>query len=159
MNILDIAIIAFIVTECMNVLVLYFKPELKYGNGIGVFAAYFRARDDKELALFTRYLINWVANAKFIFVSLLSTILAYGSYNVKFFAVISLILTILMYYISLAPIIHKINKEGGLTTKNYNRILNIMITCILIILIAAAVYYKVALEPEIAQNHICGICK
>ena len=38
--ILDIAIIIFCIMELGNVLILYFKPESKLGNGVAVFDAW-----------------------------------------------------------------------------------------------------------------------
>ena len=40
MNILQVVIIVFLILEILNVVVLYTKPGMKEGNGIGIFKAF-----------------------------------------------------------------------------------------------------------------------
>lgn len=47
--ILDIAIIIFCIMELGNVLILYFKPDSKLGNGVAVFDAWRDVKEDKNL--------------------------------------------------------------------------------------------------------------
>ena len=47
--ILDIAIIIFYIMELGNVLILYFKPDSKLGNGVAVFDAWKDVKEDKNL--------------------------------------------------------------------------------------------------------------
>ena len=61
MNILSIAIIVFLVLETSNVIMLYFTPGTRMGNGMGVFDAYEKSKKDPEVHALLRYLINWVA--------------------------------------------------------------------------------------------------
>lgn len=58
MNLLSIAITAFIVLESLNVIILYFTPTSKKGNGVGVFNAYEKSKDIPEVHNFINYLIN-----------------------------------------------------------------------------------------------------
>jgi hypothetical protein len=46
MTILTISIIAFLVLETLNVLMLYFTPGTRRGNGLGVFNAYEKSKAD-----------------------------------------------------------------------------------------------------------------
>ena len=67
MNLAQIVIIVFILFELMNVFVLYFKPESKKANGVGVFKAWEKSKNDPEVHEFVKYLVNWVAGTKIIF--------------------------------------------------------------------------------------------
>ena len=62
-----IVILAFILLEFSNVLALYFAPGSKYANAVGVFSAWEKSKQDPEIHDFVRYLVNWVAGAKLIF--------------------------------------------------------------------------------------------
>ena len=75
MNLPQIVIGFFIIIELTNVLALYFNPETKKGNGIGVFNAWEKSKLDPEMHNFVKYLVNWVAGSKLIFISLLIVIL------------------------------------------------------------------------------------
>jgi hypothetical protein len=46
-----IAIVLFIIIETLNIATLYFKPELKVGNGIGVFKAFEASKQYPEIWL------------------------------------------------------------------------------------------------------------
>ncbi len=48
MDILSVAIIAFVVLESLNIGMLYFRPGSRLGNGIGVFNTYRKAEADPE---------------------------------------------------------------------------------------------------------------
>jgi hypothetical protein len=47
-DILSVAIIAFVVIETLNIGMLYSRPGSRLGNGIGVFNAYRKADADPE---------------------------------------------------------------------------------------------------------------
>ena len=87
MMVLSMAMIAFGVLEILNVLMLYFTPETKMGNGVGVFNAYEKSKADPEVHALVRYLINWVAGTKLIFIALLAVVVVVGkaarSYSVS----------------------------------------------------------------------------
>ncbi|MFI3252231.1 MAG: hypothetical protein R3Y60_03725 [bacterium] len=133
MGILDYAIIFFIVMELTNVIVLYFKPQFPYANGIAVFDSYEDAKKDEPMYLFVKYLKNWVANVKLIFIVLLMVIVAFGDETLKVAAVIVLILSIFVYYISLHPLIRKLDKMDKISPKGYSNILFAMITGFIVI--------------------------
>ena len=44
MNILEIGISVFVFIEFLNIIMLYFMPESKMGNGVGVFNDYLDLR-------------------------------------------------------------------------------------------------------------------
>ena len=68
MNILQIGILIFALIETGNILMLYFSPGSKMGNGVGVFNAWEDAQKDDRMRPFVAYLVNWVAGAKLIFI-------------------------------------------------------------------------------------------
>lgn len=128
MDILSVAILIFIVLETMNILMLYFVPGTKKGNGIGVFNAYEKSKNDPEVHSLVSYLINWVAGTKLIFVFLLVVVLLEGSEKTRLFAVIALILSILSFYWRLYPAISKMDKRNEISPAGYSRTLFSMIT-------------------------------
>ena len=129
MDVLSIAIVAFVVLETLNIGMLYFRPGSRLGNGVGVFNAYQKADADPETGELVRYLVNWVAGTKLIFVALLVVILATGSQATKTFAVVALILSILSFFWRLFPAIVRLDKAHKITPPGYSRTLGIMIAC------------------------------
>jgi len=127
--ILTVAISVFLVLESLNIAVLYFQPSSRLGNGVGIFNAFERSKADPELHALVRYLVNWVAGTKLIFVALLIVILITGSAATKAGAVAALILSILSFFWRLFPALVRMDREGQLTPRGYSRTLGIMITC------------------------------
>ena len=129
MDILSTAIAVFLVMETLNICILYFYPNSRIGNGVGVFKAYDVSRSYPEVHTLVNYLVNWVAGTKLIFVALLIVILATGGTTTKLFAVVALILSILSFFWRLFPIIKSLDKAGHITPSGYSRTLGIMIAC------------------------------
>lgn len=127
MSILSIVIIIFIILETLNIFMLYFTPGTSRGNGMGVFNAYDKSRLDPEVYALVKYLINWVAGTKLIFVVLLIVILITGDSTTKIFSIIALILSISSFFWRLYPIIKKMDSDGQITPKGYSKTLGIMI--------------------------------
>lgn len=48
MSILSIAILFFIIMESANVLIFYFWPDSRLGNGVGVFNAFHDSADEEQ---------------------------------------------------------------------------------------------------------------
>lgn len=141
MNILSIAIIIFIILETSNVFMLYFMPSTKKGNGVGVFNAYEKSKSDPEIHAFVKYLINWIAGTKLIFIALLIVILFTGDDTAKAFSVGALIISILSFFWRLYPAIRKIDADGQLSPKGYSKTLGIMIACFIGVFITALVIF------------------
>lgn len=139
MNLLNFAIIIFIVLETMNVAILYFRPDSKKGNGVAVFNHYHKSQTSEEARLFIKYMINWVAGTKLIFILLLIVILFTGNELTKILSIFSMIIAISTYYFRLDPIIKKIDGGGGLTPGGYSKTLKTMITGFIIMFIIALV--------------------
>ena len=139
--ILNIAIIFFVLMETSNVLILYFAPDSKLGNGVAIFNPWFKAKEDESSELFAKYMANWVAGVKLIFIVLLLVILFTGSETTKLFAVFAMILSIATYYFRLNPIIKKLDRMGEITPKGYSKTLFMMITGFMLMFSIAAIVY------------------
>lgn len=141
MTILTIAIIAFLVLETSNVIMLYFTPGTRRGNGLGVFNAYEKSKADAEVHALVKYLINWVAGTKLIFIALLIVILITGNNTTKLFSVAALILTIFTFFWRLYPAIKTMDSKDQISPKGYSKTLGWMILVFLIVFAVAMIIY------------------
>ena len=139
MNILTIVIISFLVLETMNVLTLYFAPGSKLGNGIGVFKAWEGSKHYPEIHDFVKYLVNWVAGTKLIFIFLLIVILFSGDENTLLLTAVALIASILSFYWRLFPLIRKMDRDSQIEPKNYSTVLGLMISGFIVVFLVATV--------------------
>lgn len=141
MDILSIAIIIFCVMELGNVLILYFMPDSKLGNGVAVFDSWNDVKEDKALNLFSHYMAYWVAGVKLIFIFLLIVVLLTGTEITRVWAVVVMILSIATYFWRLHPIIKKLDKMGEITPKGYSKTLGLVITGFLIMFSLSLIIY------------------
>ena len=141
MNILQIAILVFVIIESLNILTLYFNAGSRIGNGLGVFDAYEQSINDQETGPLVRYLIDWVAGAKLIFVMVGIAVLFSKEELVQVLVVIAFILSILSFYYRLFPNIRKLDQEGKITPKGYSKTLNFMIIGFLAMFVVALVLH------------------
>lgn len=141
--ILDVAITIFVLMEISNVIIMYFKPDFKYGNSMIAFKTWSEMQENEENKLFTKYLVNWVANCKLIFLILLIVILFCASPTIKVYSIISMIISIGIYFISLFPIIRKLDKKGKIYPKGYSITLSIMILGFILLFTLALILYFV----------------
>lgn len=128
MNVLSVVLMIFVVLESSNIIMLYFTPGTRRGNGMGVFNAYEKSKSNPEIYPLVNYLINWVAGTKLIFVLLLLIIVFLGNDTIKLVSIVALILSISSFYWRLYPIIKSMDKEGQITPEGYSKTLGIMIT-------------------------------
>ena len=140
MSILSLSILIFIIVESANVIILYFWPGSRLGNGVGVFNA-FSNSESEEQRLFSSYLVNWVAGVKLIFIFLLGVILLIGTQQVQLWAVVAMILSIATYFWRLHPIIKKLDARGCITPKGYSKVLGAMISGFLLMFLIALILY------------------
>lgn len=143
MNILDIAIIIFIIMEFANVCILYFTPDSRLGNGVAVFNEWENSKKNEDAHLFARYMTYWVAGTKLIFIVLLLVILFTGSQLTKICGVGVMILSIATYFWKLHPIIKQLDQKGQITPKGYSKVLGYMILGFLLMFSVAFVLYFV----------------
>ncbi len=141
MNVLNIAIVIFIVLESANITILYFFPESKFGNGIAVFNEYFNTQKNENSKLFVKYLVNWVAGTKLIFIALLLVVLFLGNDMVKIHSLSFMCIAVSSYYFMLHPILRKLDQNAEVTPKGYSKVLFIMITGFIAIFILAIALY------------------
>ena len=137
MNIITIVIIGFLVLEATNVATLYFYPESKYSNGVGVFKAWEKSKSDPEIHNFVKYLVNWVAGTKLIFILLLIVILYEADNQILTLTGIALVISIASFFWRLSPLIRKMDREGQISPKNYSAILAWMILGFILVFLTA----------------------
>jgi len=141
MIILSISIIIFIVMEFANVMILYFKPDSRMGNGVAVFKAWEDSKKDENLHMFVQYMTNWVAGTKLIFIFLLIVVLLIGSETIKLYSVIAMILSISTYFWKLHPLIVRLDEQGEILPKGYSKQLKTMISGFLTLFSVALIIY------------------
>jgi len=141
MDILSISIIVFIFMETANVLILYFTPDSRLGNGVAVFNAWEQVKKDESLRLFAHYMVYWVAGTKLIFIVLLLVVLITGTEMTRLYSVTVMIFSIATYFWKLHPIIKRLDKMGEITPKGYSRTLGRMITGFLVMFSLAFVLH------------------
>ena len=127
--------------ELGNVLILYFMPDLKLGNGVAVFDSQNEVKEDKVLNLFSHYMAYWVVGVKLIFIFLLIVVLLTGTETTRVWAVVAIILSIATYFWRLHPIIKELDKMEKITPKGYSKTLGLMITEFLIMFSLSLIIY------------------
>lgn len=139
--ILKIAIAVFLVMELSNVLIMYFKPNFKYGNSMHTFKQWYKAQNNETERLFVKYLVNWVANCKLIFLTLLAVVAVFGNELITVCAIIATILSIAIYFVSLHPIIAKLDRLGEIQPRGYSRTLAVTIGSFMLMFSFALLLY------------------
>jgi hypothetical protein len=137
MNMIRLVIIGFIILETTNVIALYFFPGSKYANSVGVFKAWERSKQDPEIHDFVRYLVNWVAGTKLIFLLLLIVILFTANAQGLFYTGVALVISISSFFWRLFPLIRKMDREDQIEPNNYSAILGLMISAIVLLFLVA----------------------
>ena len=137
MSFLTIVTIGFLVLEFANVVVLYFKPEFKYANGVGIFKAWEKSKLDPEVHDFVKYLVNWVAGTKLIFILLLVVILVVADEQTLLFSGGALVISIASFFWRLFPLVRKMDRDDQIQPMGYSLILGIMIGAFILIFLAA----------------------
>ncbi|MFI3325416.1 MAG: hypothetical protein R3Y35_04495 [Clostridia bacterium] len=143
MNVLDIAIIAFVIMEFTNVCILYFAQDSKLGNGVAIFKHWEDSKKDENAHLFAKYMAYWVAGVKLIFIVLLLVILFTGSDITKIWGVVAMIISIATYFWKLHPIIKTLDSRGQIVPAGYSKALGMMIGGFLIMFSGALILFFV----------------
>ena len=139
MSLAKIVILVFILLELSNVLMLYFAPGSKNANAVGVFIAWERSKEYPEIHDFIKYLVNWVAGAKLIFLLLLTMIILYADINTQKMSLIALAIATASFFWRLFPLIKKMDKKGEIAPKNYSTLLGVMIFVFIAVFLIAAI--------------------
>jgi cytochrome bd-type quinol oxidase subunit 2 len=119
--------------ETTNVLVLYFFPETKMANGIGIFNAWEKSKADPEIHNLVKYLVNWVAGTKLIFILLLLVLLIRSEGQSLTFAGVAMVLSIATFFWRLFPLIKKMDRDDQIEPKNYSKLLGWMILVMILV--------------------------
>lgn len=137
MTLITIAILLFIVLETLNIIILYFTPTSKKGNGVGIFKAYEKSKEIPEVHALVKYLINWIAGTKLIFIALLIVIVLTADEFTQTLSVTALILSISSFFWRLYPSIKRMDKRNEISPKGYSKTLGIMIFSFLAVFTSA----------------------
>ena len=135
-NALTTISIGFLILEATNVVALYFFPGSKYANSVGIFTAWEKSKRDPDIHNFVKYLVNWVAGTKLIFIMLLIVILYVADDQTLLFATMALVISIASFFWRLFPLIRKMDREGQINPKNYSAVLGWMIFAFILIFLA-----------------------
>lgn len=139
MNAIAIVTIGFLLLEATNVITLYFFPGFKYANGVGVFTAWEKSKQDPEVHDFVKYLVNWVAGTKLIFILLLIVIMATASERTLLFSAVAMVISIASFFWRLFPLIRKMDRNQQIDPKNYSIVLGWMIMAFIAVFLSAIV--------------------
>ena len=141
MNSLTIVTIGFLILEATNVMALYFFPDSKLANSVGVFTAWEKSKQDPEIHNFVKYLVNWVAGTKLIFILLLIVILYAADQHTVLLSSGALVISIASFFWRLFPLIRKMDRDGQIDPKNYSAGLGWMILVFILVFLAAIFIY------------------
>jgi len=126
-------------------MMLYFMPESKMGNGVGVFNAWEASKQDDNVHELVKYLVYWVAGVKLIFIMMGIVVIVWGSFLVQLLTVVALIISIASFFWRLFPMIRRLDKKEQITPKGYSKTLMLMIAAFivgfLVVLIVGFVQY------------------
>lgn len=137
MNYIKVAMILFVILESLNVIIMYFKPDFKQGNGVGVFRAYEKSTSDPNVHDLVQYLVYWVAGTKLIMIALILVIVIFGDEKTQLYGALALIVSICSFFWKMYPLIKKIDKNNQLEPSGYSSTLwNMIITIVSIFSIA-----------------------
>ena len=137
MTIIQIVMLVFILLEFSNVLTLYFVPGSKKANGIGVFNAWEKSKQDPEVHDFVKYLVNWIAGTKLIFIALLIVIIFFAEPAMQRISLVALMVAVTSFYWRLFPLIRKMDGNGQIEPKNYSLVLGVMIAVFIAVFLIA----------------------
>jgi hypothetical protein len=136
MNLIKLVISGFVVLEISNVVTLYLFPGSKYANAIGIFNAWEKSKGDPEIHNFVRYLVNWVAGTKLIFILLLVVIIHTADQQSLVFTLVALVFSIIPFYWRLLPILRRMDQDHQITPHRYSFALGVMITLFILAFLA-----------------------
>ncbi len=124
-------------------LALYFAPASDKFNSAGVFKAWEKSKQDRDVHDLVRYLTFWVAGTKLIFVLVVLAVLIYGDDRMRVIAVGALVVAILSFFWRLAPLARRIDARDMMQTTGYSTVLIAMIS-VFVVALAAGVGYGAA---------------
>jgi hypothetical protein len=139
MSMITVVIIVFILLESSNVAVLYFFPDSKKANSVGIFKAWEKSKNDPEIHRFVKYLVNWIAGSKLIFLLLLIVILLTGDKQTQIVTGIAMSISIASFFWRLFPLIRSMDQDSQIDPKNYSATLAWMIGAFVLIFVVTVI--------------------
>lgn len=143
---LNIVLIIFLLLEISNVIILIKAPEFKYGNSMINFKHWNQVKEDEDLYLFTKYLINWVACTKLIFIIIMISVLLFGDFRIKAISTVAMVFAMGFYYFYLHPLISQLDQKNKLTINGYSKTLSTTIAVMIVVLILSLVISLILLN-------------
>lgn len=140
MTFLKIVTIGFLIMEASNVLALYFFPDSKNMNSVGIFNAWEKSKSDPEIHNFIKYLVNWVAGTKLIFILLLIVTLVYANEESLPLIGFALVLSIASFFWRLFPLVRSMDKNNEISPQGYAIVLGWMIAAFIGIFLTASIF-------------------
>ena len=135
---IKLTIAAFILLESMNVIFLYFFPQRKLANSMGVFKAWEESKQDPRVFAMISYLVNWVAGTKLIILLLLLVLLLTAGAQTLVLAAAALALGISVFFWRLFPAMREMDQQGQIDPPGYSSTLGWMIGAMVLLFSAAA---------------------
>lgn len=139
MGFLNVVTIGFLLLEAANVIALYFAPTFPYANAVGVFKAWEKSKADPDVHDFVKYLVNWVAGTKLIFILLLIVIIATGSEQTRILSGVVMVISIASFFWRLYPLIKQMDAKGQIQPEGYSKGLWMMIAGMILAFGAATI--------------------
>lgn len=139
MSVLTLAVLLFLVLESTNIVLLYFFPGSRRGNAVGVFRAWEGSKRDPEVHALLKYLVNWVAGTKLIFVALLAVLVLTAGPLTLWWSVLALVGSIASFFWRLFPAIRAMDGAGAIEPAGYSVTLGWMIAGFLLVLVLALI--------------------
>ncbi|MCP4142044.1 MAG: hypothetical protein GY755_17500 [Chloroflexi bacterium] len=137
MTLIKTVILIFISLELANVTALYFAPGSKLANAVGIFKAWEKSKKHPDIHDFIKYLVNWVAGAKLIFLLLLAVIVLYADIDTQRMSLLALAIATASFYWRLFPLIKKMDKAGEIDPPKYSTFLGVMIFVFIAVFLVA----------------------
>lgn len=137
MNIIKVLIIGFLILEAANIAALYFFPDSKIANSVGIFKAWEKSKTDPEMHNFVQYLVNWVAGTKLIFILLLIVILFTTDERTLTLTSLALAIAIGSFFWRLFPLVRRMDQREQIDPRNYSAVLGWMILGFILVFLAA----------------------
>lgn len=147
MTLLIIVIAAFVVLETTNIAALYFFPDSKLANSVGVFKAWEKSKADPEMHNFVRYLVNWVAGTKVIFIFLLVVILFTADGRAMVLTGTAMAISIAVFFWRLFPLARTMDQTGQIEPTGYSKALGWMILGMILLFGAGSLVLYVSEFP------------
>ncbi|MCD6426246.1 MAG: hypothetical protein J7L35_12190 [Anaerolineales bacterium] len=120
-------------------MILYFMPDSKLANAMGYFKAWEKSKNDPDVHAMVKYLVNWVAGTKLIFILLLIVFLVRGDAQTLPFVGVAMTLSIATFFWRLFPSMKDMDQNDQIDPKGYSKTLRWMILGMVILFVGATI--------------------